>query len=56
MMNKDQIDQAGILDNVTVIIRSADERTLDACRGLIEEQGIKKKTFLSPGKSRFQRP
>jgi hypothetical protein len=55
-MKKNQLELIGILENVTVIIRSAEERTLETCRALIEEQGIKKKTFLSLRKSRFQRP
>ena len=54
-MDMNQFEGAEILEDVTVVIRSARERTEEACKGLIEEQGVKKKTCSSFMKLHFRR-
>lgn len=36
-----------LFDSVTVIVRAADERTVDTCRKLIEEQGYPHKVYIT---------
>lgn len=46
-MNKGDTNQSALAQRVTIIIRTAGERTEDLCKKLIEEQGVKEQIFFT---------